>query len=341
MVFSWHFLHAGQFQSPVVLGGAPLLFPLSLFDEGHTGVALFMTLSGYLFAKLLDGKRIHYGAFLWNRALRLLPLLALVILVVGIQRYNNGADMGHYARRIVSGVIKPGLPHGGWSITIEFHFYLLLPLLLWIARKSRFALLAVIAAAVLGRAVLYRSIGNIQFFSYWTIVGRIDQFLFGIVAYQFRELVAGRHIIAVSGLLAFCAFYWWFDRVGGFYRIPPGSFPTYLWIFIPTLEGLAYGLAIAWYDSSFRASSHWLARAIAQIGAYSYSIYLLHFFVVFRMSRFVDRELLDLSSIYTAMTFSLLAFLCMAPVGYLSYRFIEAPALRLRRPYVIDERQKA
>jgi len=29
---------------------------MALLDEGHTGVALFMTLSGYLFAKLLDGK---------------------------------------------------------------------------------------------------------------------------------------------------------------------------------------------------------------------------------------------------------------------------------------------
>ena len=54
MVFAWHFTHAGGY--PVPLEYSPNAFPLAIFDEGHTGVALFMTLSGYLFAKLLDGK---------------------------------------------------------------------------------------------------------------------------------------------------------------------------------------------------------------------------------------------------------------------------------------------
>jgi len=42
MVFSWHFL------LPEARAVAPIP-PFSLFAEGHTGVALFMTLSGYLF----------------------------------------------------------------------------------------------------------------------------------------------------------------------------------------------------------------------------------------------------------------------------------------------------
>jgi peptidoglycan/LPS O-acetylase OafA/YrhL len=52
IVFTWHFLHVnnGHHQTPPI-------FPLSFLTEGHTGVGLFMTLSGYLFAKLLDGKK--------------------------------------------------------------------------------------------------------------------------------------------------------------------------------------------------------------------------------------------------------------------------------------------
>jgi len=38
-----------------------------------------MTLSGYLFAKLLDGKRIKYGSFLWNRFLRLVLRQDLIL----------------------------------------------------------------------------------------------------------------------------------------------------------------------------------------------------------------------------------------------------------------------
>src|SRR5882724_11110413 len=89
MVFTWHFTHAAN-GYPVPFEYVPALFPLSLLDEGHTGVALFITLSGYLFAKLLDGKSIDYRAFLWNRFLRLVPLLAVVLLIVGLTKLVNG-----------------------------------------------------------------------------------------------------------------------------------------------------------------------------------------------------------------------------------------------------------
>src|SRR2546426_4916546 len=89
MVIAWHFTHGTQ-GYPVPFEGAPVVFPLALLDEGHTGVALFMTLSGYLFAKLLDGKAIDYLAFLRNRVLRLLPLLFVVILIGAIRFYVKG-----------------------------------------------------------------------------------------------------------------------------------------------------------------------------------------------------------------------------------------------------------
>ncbi len=73
IVFTWHFIHVNNGQL-----APPPTFPLSLLTEGHTGVALFMVLSGYLFAKLLDGKNIVYTSFFWNRFLRLAPLLLIV-----------------------------------------------------------------------------------------------------------------------------------------------------------------------------------------------------------------------------------------------------------------------
>ena len=91
-VFAWHFLHADN-GFPISFEGAPAIFPLAILDEGHTGVALFMVLSGYLFAKLLNGKRIAYSAFIWNRFLRLAPLLVFVFLIVGTQAYVIGADV--------------------------------------------------------------------------------------------------------------------------------------------------------------------------------------------------------------------------------------------------------
>jgi peptidoglycan/LPS O-acetylase OafA/YrhL len=62
LVFVWHFLHMTP-RFPVPYASNPI-FPFALFDEGHTGVALFMTLSGYLFAKLVGNQRLDFASFL-------------------------------------------------------------------------------------------------------------------------------------------------------------------------------------------------------------------------------------------------------------------------------------
>src|SRR5713101_82250 len=78
LVFVWHFLHMTP-SFPVPYNSAPM-FPFALLDEGHTGVALFMTLSGYLFAKLVGHRGIDFPSFLWRRAVRPAPLLIVWII---------------------------------------------------------------------------------------------------------------------------------------------------------------------------------------------------------------------------------------------------------------------
>lgn len=333
MVFAWHFTHATN-GYPVPFDYVPAVFPFSVLDEGHTGVALFMTLSGYLFAKLLDGKSIDYGAFIWNRALRLLPLLTVVILIVGITKLSGGESFYSYAYSIAKGALFPSLPNGGWSITVEFHFYLILPLLLWLLKKSKLWSASIIVAAVALRLFLYYQKGEIQTLAYWTIIGRLDQFALGMLVYQLRSHLAHRHGVALLTITAFTLMYWYFDRQGGFYQNPSYPSPSPLWIVIPTIEGSAYAIGIAWYDNSFYHSTSRLSKFIGRIGEYSYSIYLLHFFVVFRAARFVNEQIMDISNFYLACLWSLVFFVLMMIPGYVSFRFIEAPFLKLRKRYV-------
>ncbi len=77
LVFVWHLLHMTP-NFPVPYASAPP-FPFALFDEGHIGVALFVTLSGDLFAKLVGDHRVDFRCFLWSRAVRLGPLLVVVL----------------------------------------------------------------------------------------------------------------------------------------------------------------------------------------------------------------------------------------------------------------------
>jgi peptidoglycan/LPS O-acetylase OafA/YrhL len=337
MVFSWHFTHAGT-GYPVPMEYVPAIPFLAFLDEGHTGVALFMTLTGYLFAKLLDGKQIIFREFLRNRALRLLPLLAFIIAIVAVQKAVNGESLLTFMYYVAAGAVAPTLPNGGWSITAEFHFYVILPLLLWTQRKAALLPLAVLFGAILVRVVLHDIRGESQSLGYWTIVGRIDQFILGMMAFQFRNGIARRHLLAVGGLCAFAMFYWYIDLIGGLLYNPSWPSPNMLWVIVPTIEGLGYALLVAYYDTSFSPSAKGISKVVGRFGEYSYSIYLFHFFFVFAAARFIHENLMDISNFYVAQAWALVCFVLMAPVGYLSFRFIEGPFLRLRRRYAVAEK---
>lgn len=336
LVFVWHFIH-GQHGSPVPFEGAPDWGPLVLFDEGHVGVALFMTLSGYLFAKLLDGKRVIYHLFFWNRLLRLMPLLLLVIAInatrEGLDRGNFQAAIG-YLRSIPGGLVFPSWPNGGWSITVELHFYLLLPLLLFLLRRWYAGLWLLLAFAILLRTGYHAWTGEVQSLAYATIFGRVDQFVLGIMAYHGRAHFIGHHARVAGIAAAFITLYWWFDRSGGFFLQPSYPSPSRLWIVLPTLEGAAFAALIAWYDGSFLHRDGTLSKLLARLGEYSYSIYLLHFYFVFAVAQWIHTNLVDLSNFYVALPVSMLAFIAMIPIAYLSMRFVEGPFLKLRRRYV-------
>jgi peptidoglycan/LPS O-acetylase OafA/YrhL len=334
IVFTWHFIHVrdGQLSPPPV-------FPLSVLSEGHTGVALFMTLSGYLFAKLIDGKRLDYGRFLLNRALRLLPLLLFVLALIGIEHYRQHGEISNYLRRVVQGVVMPSLPNGGWSITAEFHFYLIFPLLLFLSRRWRYSLVLAVFLAVCVRVVWQMHFGETQRIAYGTIVGRIDQFLLGMVAFQFRKTLVEHKGLLLAAMLSFLVFYWYFDWLGGFWLQLAYPSPSPIWIVVPTMEGLGYAAFICWYDNCVTHSDGPASRFLALIGAYSYSIYLLHFFFVFRLSRIVNDHVVDLGNLHVAMLLAVPCFLLMVPIATVTHRLIERPALRYRVKYTSTLRE--
>jgi peptidoglycan/LPS O-acetylase OafA/YrhL len=328
MVFAWHFCH---YQN--VHASPPLGVPFTFFTEGHTGVALFMTLSGYLFAKLLDGRRIAYLPFFWNRALRLLPLLLVVLALNALDMWRSGTLDWRYVKSLAWGIVLPTLPNGAWSVVVEFHYYLLLPLILWVGNKSRWAPLAFLGLGMALRVATYFWLGEAQQLAYLTLMGRIDQFVLGMLAFWFRDRFAGRDRLAMLVGGGFLLFWYWFDLQGGFYG--PEGYPSRspLWIVLTTIEGLAYSILIAWYDGSRTMVQGRLSHYLALIGTYSYSIYLLHYFFVFKMPSLINQHLFELSTPYHVVAMVVPCFLLLMPVYYLSYRFIESPFLRFRKRY--------
>jgi rhamnosyltransferase len=232
------------------------------------------------------------------------------------------------------GLVLPTWPNGGWSITTELHFYLLLPLLLFLNKKSSGWLLLAIVLAFAYRVYFFITHGEVQSIAYWTILGRLDQFILGILGFQWSAFVRKKHVIAALTFSIFLSIYYWFNLSGGFY-LTGGKYPSpsSLWIWLPTLEGIVAAILIAWYDTSFNHRKNWISKGLSKIGEYSYSIYLLHIYFVFFMADYIHQHLINLSSFYVAFPVSIVAFLTMLPIGFLSMKFIESPFLRYRKVY--------
>lgn len=326
---------------PVPFEGAPAVFPLALFDEGHTDVALFMVLSGYLFVKLLDGKEISYPAFFWNRFVRLAPLLIVVFVLKGIQIYLTSGNLTKYFSDLYFGFFYPTWPNGGWSISIELQFYILLPLLLYLSRYSRLLPLVIILYAIVFRIYLYKTFGGFQKVIYHTLGGHIDQFVFGMVASFYAKRVSKHSFFLCGVFLIFMIFYWWFDATGGFYLPRERILSGIIWICLPTIEGLGYAALIILYESRKINNSTWPSRILQRFGEYSYSIYLLHFFFVFEVAKYIHFNIMDISNFYIGLIWAAAFYIAMLIPGYFSYRFIESPFLKLRRKYIKEPKKSS
>jgi peptidoglycan/LPS O-acetylase OafA/YrhL len=125
IVFVWHFMY-GRHGEAVPFEGGVMWGPWVLFDEGQFGIALFMmTLSGYLFARLLDGKAILYRFFLRNRLLRLMPLVLFTLALSAVLVAARAGDLRAvywYLLSLPAGLVDPGWKSRAWFFLVPLQF---------------------------------------------------------------------------------------------------------------------------------------------------------------------------------------------------------------------------
>ncbi|MEV3992197.1 acyltransferase [Streptomyces sp. NPDC049837] len=309
----------------------------TLVFEGHTGVALFMVLSGFIFTVGAYGRPIRYGRFLTNRLLRIYPLY-LVVAVLGLATQVSLPTFQDLVRVLT--FATPTQPYGGvfWTLCVEMQFYLVFPLLVrLLGERGPGALLRLLAAVSLLRALVWLSSPAPEPHTaslYLGLAGRIDQFLLGMLAawvyVHHPGRLRARWLPPVAAALAL-GLLWSFNQVHGFVSDSP------LKLAWSSAEGAVWALVVAVYVASVRQSrGGWLSRGAARLGEVSFSVYLTHFMVLTVIGEWGSRWFPGgLPPVWCAFLVTLLVALPLTvAVSFVTYHAIELPFLRLRRPYL-------
>jgi peptidoglycan/LPS O-acetylase OafA/YrhL len=335
LVVLFHFFHS---YAPDLRANNPLM---SLIDEGHTGIGLFMVISGFVFTWIAREREVGYAPFVFSRFVRIYPLFTFaVFLQLMISTYNEERNYGFLA---LLGWLMPfrseTVPLSQyfvqlWTIWVEFQFYLLFPFLHAFAlRYGQRYLIALLGLFILTRALVFLATGSVRFLAYETIFGRMDQFLIGMLAahlYLRRPGMAANPLwlaaavaLAVMGVHAFSRYVGYTDL----------QHPA--WIVWTTVEALLWAGVLVAYLNARIAIPRQLERALAALGATSFSIYVMHNLVIAVLKRQVGLLPIGADTFTQALwTGLLLALPAVLALAALTYFLIERPFLGFRRRYV-------
>ena len=334
IVFAFHYFHSvfGGWKS-----GAASRW-LALMTEGYTGVSLFFVLSGYIF--MVIGRRaggvVPYGPFLLNRVLRIAPLhLTIFVLAISIHR-----DIFAPADLIYALVTNIGSPPtsrhfitgAAWSISVEFLFYLIFPFLLRFAKDPGF-LWRLILIVILARWGAFLVSERPTLMIYSTFIGRLDQFLIGMIAATLapRLEAKGRGaafaLTAGAGVAIILALAW--QSLHASYLAPPSK--NAIWILWPTMEATLWAALILGFAAWRPRWPAGAGPALATAGSWSFSLYMWHALVI-TLAQAALPSPVGASLGWIAGHAALTAAATLA-FAALSFHTIEKPFLDLRRSY--------
>ncbi len=325
-----------------------------LFDSGPFAVQVFMIISGYVITLLLDKRRESYAPFITRRFFRLYPVYIILLLAsiaaepwrwstfVASRQYMDAPSINYFVFLSHATwnnwwpsvglhlVMLQGLPHAdwlnpgtvysfiiaGWSISVEWEFYLVIPLIFFLLKSPSALHRIAVWAVALGIFLLGRHFDYLTptFFYFMPF------FFLGIASYFiYQMLPATPPNTAFPGALVLALFAY----------ISLGRDST----FVPLLIWIPFfGLLCEPADSlSARLLVIFNNRAVQLLGAFSYGIYICHEFVILLVQNVLLMAApgLGATSYYWALLVLVLpgTFALAAALHYL----VERPGMRLGR----------
>ena len=268
--------------------------PLAVLQRGGwAGVDLFFVLSGFLVSGLLfrewqETGRFRVGRFLIRRGFKIYPAFYVMLAVVFLWSASMGrfpgwkyvASEGLFYQNYGPAIF----PHT-WSLAVEEHFYLTLPLFLWLFRGTReapFRSLPFLVGAVAGTTLILRVL-NLEGIDPEEIAATDPQALRGMYTPTHLRCDALFFGVLLSWIYHFRRP--WFDAMG---RHPwllvaiglPLCLPPFIWKLGPIIPLMTVGFTALYLGAGALLVAflgrQWSFRPLAAIGFYSYSIYLWH-----------------------------------------------------------------
>jgi len=300
---------------------------------GWMGVDLFFVLSGFLVGGLLVQEVTRTGTirvqrFLVRRMLKIWPAYYFYILFqIVIRRHPLDSFLWQNLLNIQN-YVGTSLKHT-WSLAVEEHFYLLLPVvLLWVYKSNhlrphvRLILMGVCAVVLCVRVATFPISGPVR--TEWETHTRLDSLLFGVllshVLYasraQFDRVLQYRVILAALSVTVFAIA-----------LLQGGAGTSYMSTFGYTVNYLCFGaLTLLIYGYHGGLIHSYLYRAVAWIGTYSYGIYLWHLSVREPLANLARRLPESVGWIFLTVG----QYAAAIVLGVIVTKMVEFPVLRLR-----------
>lgn len=296
-VVAGHIGHTFGSENPVLAGNG-------------LAVDVFIILSGFVIAKLIEEQREDYATFITRRALRLFPLYLAVLLASALllpvfheavtafpDNARNAARASHAGEAmanlplhlaahipllqgIVPGFVLEHSPYTivgqAWSVSLEWQFYLVAPLVMGALATRRYALLAAFCAVLIALSL---HMGPAFLGS------KLALFAVGIGSYRYPRLL----LLAVPLALG--------------------------------ADGIAVIVPLAIWAAALPVANSALmgAAPLRYLGDRSYSVYLVHMLPLY-VGGWFTQDALALSAIVVFGTLAL---------SHFTYRYIELPGIAL------------
>ena len=312
---------------------------LSLLANPGLPVDVFIILSGFVIFSLLDHKHEGYWPFIIRRFFRLFPLFLTVLVVSALfvfpiltwdaafpwksdflrgvaDIHKSSADYlaQHFLVHLtmLHGLVphsllpfsQYGIVGQAWSISVEWQFYLVAPLLFYLLKHRPMAL----GLLVLGLMVWHSR--------YWLGEGfALNQgqfFLIGIVSYYLYRNLAGSGPQLFLGACAAIAILFWTS-------LRPVSLSIWVVALAAAMHAKAGGKNPFSYLASL-AMPQWLGRI-------SYSVYLWHALVILCLSRAILTSQPGISQSRYMLLLMASTLVVSLALSALSFRLIERPGM--------------